>query len=63
MTHRTKGGRGARGHSKMEKVMREFYAGTLRSSSGAPVRNPTQAKAIGLSEQRRVAKQRAKHRH
>ncbi len=40
--------------AKIGKVMREFHSGTLRSSSGAKVTNPAQAKAIGLSEARRA---------
>ncbi len=39
-------------HGKMEKVMHEFAAGTLRSSSGQPVKERRQAIAIGLSEAR-----------
>jgi hypothetical protein len=35
---------------KVEKVMREYKQGTLRSSSGDIVTNPKQAIAIGLSE-------------
>lgn len=42
----TKAGRRA----KFSKVMREFKAGTLRSSSGQKVTNPAQARAIGISE-------------
>lgn len=41
---------------KVEKVMREFRSGSLRSSSGQKVTNPKQAVAIGLSEQRRMKK-------
>lgn len=37
---------------KLSKVMREFEAGTLRSSSGEKVTNPKQAVAIGYSEAR-----------
>lgn len=33
-------------------TMNEFKAGTLKSGSGAPVTNPKQAVAIGLSEER-----------
>jgi hypothetical protein len=36
--------------SKFEKVMREFYAGTLKSSSGAKVTSRAQAMAIAASE-------------
>jgi hypothetical protein len=39
---------------KVRKVMQEFGAGTLKSSSGQKVINPKQAIAIGLSEQRRM---------
>lgn len=39
---------------KVEKVMKEFGAGKLKSSSGQKVTNPKQAIAIGLSEQRRA---------
>ncbi len=36
--------------NKVRKVMREFKAGELKSSSGQKVTNPKQAIAIGLSE-------------
>jgi hypothetical protein len=36
--------------AKVAKVMREFKAGDLKSSSGKKVTNPKQAIAIGLSE-------------
>lgn len=36
--------------SKVARVMREFKAGELKSSSGKKVTNPKQAIAIGLSE-------------
>jgi hypothetical protein len=36
--------------AKIAKVMREFKAGTLKSSSGGPVKNYKQAVAIALSE-------------
>ena len=42
----------AKGEHKVEKVMGEFKAGTLRSSSGAKVTKGAQAKAIALSEAR-----------
>jgi hypothetical protein len=44
--------------SKVEKSMREFKAGTLRSGSkkGPVVKSRKQAIAIGLSEQRRGKK-------
>lgn len=41
---------------KVEKVMSEFKAGTLKSSSGKKVTSRKQAIAIGLSEQRRGKK-------
>lgn len=39
---------------KVERVMREYKTGQLRSSSGQKVTSRKQAIAIGLSEQRRV---------
>jgi hypothetical protein len=42
---------------KMEKVMREYKEGKLKSSSGDKVTSRKQAIAIGLSEQRRARKQ------
>lgn len=36
--------------AKMRKVMREFKAGTLKSSSGEPVKSRQQAIVIALSE-------------
>lgn len=41
---------------KMGKVMHEFKAGTLKSSSGAKVTNRKQAIAIGMSEAEQAAK-------
>lgn len=38
---------------KFAKVMGEFKRGTLRSSGGGKVTDPSQAKAIALSEARR----------
>jgi hypothetical protein len=38
------------GKKKVERVMREFKRGTLRSSSGQKVKNRKQAIAIALSE-------------
>ena len=38
------------GQAKVGKVMSEFKAGKLKSSSGKKVTNPKQAIAIGLSE-------------
>lgn len=42
--------------AKVEKVMGEYKAGTLTSSSGAKVRKRKQAVAIALSEGRRAAR-------
>jgi hypothetical protein len=42
---------------KVEKVMREYKQGKLKSSSGDKVTSRKQAIAIGLSEQRRARKQ------
>lgn len=39
---------------KVHKVMREYKAGTLKSSSGDKVTNPKQAIAIALSENERA---------
>ena len=36
--------------AKVEKVMHEFKDGDLKSSTGAKVKNPKQAIAIGLRE-------------
>jgi len=44
--------------SKVEKVMGEFKAGKLDSSSGDKVTNPKQAIAIALSEQESARKKR-----
>lgn len=41
--------------AKVSKVMREYKAGKLKSSSGSKVTNPKQAIAIGLSEGRAAA--------
>lgn len=41
---------------KVEKVMGEYKAGTLKSSSGDKVKSRDQAIAIALSEQRRARK-------
>ncbi len=38
---------------KVKKVMHEFKSGTLKSSSGTPVKKKEQAVAIALSEARR----------
>jgi hypothetical protein len=44
------GGKPMPKQAKVGKVMREFKAGKLKSSSGQKVTNPKQAVAIGLSE-------------
>ena len=41
---------------KVSKVMREFKAGKLKSSSGQKVTNPKQGIAIALSEARSMKK-------
>lgn len=41
---------------KVQKVMHEFKAGTLKSSFGDKVKSRDQAIAIALSEQRRARK-------
>ncbi len=46
--------RGKKGQGKVAKVMREFHQGKLRSGSGQKVTKPAQAKAIAMSEGRRV---------
>jgi len=45
---------------KVAKVMGEFKRRTLKSSNGQRVTSPAQAKAIALSEQRRVDVRRPK---
>lgn len=46
---------------KTEKVMREFYGGTLHSGKGGPVvKSRKQAVAIALSEQRKADKKKGK---
>ena len=42
--------------TKARKVMREFKAGELKSSSGSKVKSPKQAIAIALSEADRMKK-------
>lgn len=42
--------------AKVSKVMGEFKAGDLKSSSGEQVTNPKQGIAIALSEARRIGK-------
>ena len=49
MDKKKKGGM-TKGQKKVGKVMSEFKAGKLKSSSGKKVTNPKQAIAIGLSE-------------
>ncbi len=44
--------------TKVEKVMHEYKAGTLKSSSGDKVTNRKQAIAIALSEQRQARSKR-----
>jgi len=45
--------------TKVEKVMHEYKEGTLHSGKGGPVvKNPKQAIAIALSEQRRARSKR-----
>ena len=41
-----------KGRAKVKKVMGEFKSGTLKSGSGAKVKDRKQAIAIGLSEAR-----------
>lgn len=43
-----------KGQSKIHKVMSEFEAGTLKSSSGSKVTSREQAIAIALSEAREM---------
>lgn len=45
-----------KGQKKFSKVMREFHAGKLKSSSGEKVTDSKQAAAIGYSEARRRKK-------
>lgn len=49
----------AKGKRKVARVMREFDRGTLRSGSkrGPKVSEPAQAKAIAMSEGRRVSRE------
>ncbi len=44
---------GPKAQAKVEKTMREFKKGELKSSSGQKVTNRKQAVAIGLDEARR----------
>lgn len=44
---------------KVALVMREFHAGSLYTSAGMPVTDPHQAKAIALSEARRLGAKKA----
>lgn len=52
--------RKTKGEKKLDKVFREFKAGTLKSSSGQPVTNRRQAIAIALSEKARAGRWRKK---
>lgn len=45
---------------KMQKVMHEYKAGTLKSSSGNKVTDRKQAIAIGMSEAEQATKKRRK---
>jgi len=47
-------------NAKVQKVMREYKKGTLKSSSGSKVKSKAQAIAIALSEQRAANKKRKK---
>lgn len=42
--------------AKVQRVMREFKNGQLKSSSGQPVVKRAQAIAIGISESKRLGK-------
>lgn len=44
----------------MQKVMHEYKAGTLKSSSGSKVTNRKQAIAIGMSEAEQAMKKKRK---
>lgn len=46
--------------TKVEKVMKEFKAGTLKSGSGAKVTSRDQAIAIALSEQAAAKKKKGR---
>lgn len=46
--------------NKMQKVMHEFKAGTLNSSSGQKVKSRKQAIAIGMSEAEQAMKRKKK---
>ena len=46
--------------NKMQKVMHEYKAGTLKSSSGSRVTNRKQAIAIGMSEAEQAMKKKRK---
>jgi Family of unknown function (DUF6496) len=52
MARRSTSSSAGKGKRKVERVMREFKRGSLRSSSGAKVRMRKQAVAIALSEAR-----------
>jgi hypothetical protein len=46
----------AKMQAKVQKVMKEYSAGKLKSSSGEKVTNRKQAIAIGMSEARQAVK-------
>jgi hypothetical protein len=46
----------AKMQSKVQKVMKEYSSGKLKSSSGEKVTNRKQAIAIGMSEARQAVK-------
>ena len=48
--------KGKKAAAKVSKVMGEYKEGTLKSSSGEPVKSRAQATAIALSEARRAKK-------
>jgi Family of unknown function (DUF6496) len=54
MARRSTSNSTGKGKGKVEKVMREYKHGSLRSSSGAKVRKRKQAVAIALSEARQA---------
>lgn len=47
-------------NAKVQKVMHEFKAGKLKSSSGSKVKSKKQAIAIALSEQKAANKKKGK---
>ena len=54
MRSQTKQNSADKGRAKVKKVMEEFKSGTLKSGSGAKVKDRKQAIAIGLSEAREI---------